>query len=446
MAFVRRRYYVWLVKAYIKRWKKTILASLVIGALVFFFIFLLFSYYFLPLVNRDFQKIGYAGSYTLQSLPEEILSEVSYGLTKVDNKGNIEPGAAEKWTVSDDGKTYTFTLKKNLKFSNGGKFTSNEIPFSFSDTKKKIISDSEISYTLKTPYSPFLAIVSKPILKKNFGLNDYYISKIDQESGFIKTLTISRKNSPHKQIIIFYPTQEALLTAFQLGEVNEVHSLSFSEKPDKVFSRWKNTEVKKEADRKKLVALFFNTNDKSLGNKKVRQALLYALPSDFDQGARTYSYLPPSSIYYSKSPNEGLVDIDLSKSLMKSSNEEKLNVTITTSSDLVDVAKKVAESWKKIQVSTKIQESQDVPLNFSIFLYTINLPKDPDMYTLWHSDQVNNITHYKNVRIDKLLEDGRQTTDVSKRQAIYADVQKYLLDDSPVAFLYFPYVYTVVRK
>jgi len=446
MAFVRRRYYVWLVKAYIKRWKRTILASLLIGALVFFFLFLLLTYYFLPLVNRDFQKIGYSGSYTLQSLPEEILSEVSYGLTKIDEKGNIEPGAAEKWTISDDGKTYKFTLKSNQKFSNGDTLTTKDIPFSFSDAVRKIVSDREISYTLKTPYSPFLAIVSKPILKRNFGLNSPYISKVEQDSGFIKSLTVSQKKSTHKKIINFYPTQEALMTAFQLGEVNEVHYLSFSEKPDKVFLKWKNTTTIKNPDYKKLVALFFNVNDQSLGNKKIRQALLYALPTEFDQGARTYSFLPENSIYYSKSPNEGLVDLDLSKSLMKASNEEKLNLTITTSSDLEDVAKKVSLAWEKINVHSKIQVSQDIPSNFSVFLYTINLPKDPDMYTLWHSDQPNNITHYKNVRIDKLLEDGRQTTDVAKRQAIYADVQKYLLDDSPAAFLYFPYVYTVTRK
>lgn len=443
---VRRRYYVWLFKAYIKRWKRTILASLIIGAAAFFCVSLLITYYFLPLINRDYQKIGYSGAYTLKTLPDEILSEISYGLTQVEDDGKITPGAAGKWTISEDGKTYEFELKNDQKFSNGEKLTTKDIPFSFSDASKKILSETRISYALKDPYSPFLTIVSKPILKKNFGLRDLYISKVDQNAGFVKSITISQKNSNHKKIINFYPTQEALLTAFQLGEVNEVKGLSFSEQPGKEFSSWKNISIVKEVDSKKLVALFFNTLDSSLGNKKIRQALLYALPPEFDQGKRTYSFIPSTSLYYSKSPNEGLVDLDLSKSLMKASSADKLSLTISTTSDLVEVAKKIASSWKKINVDVKIQESQDVPVNFTVFLYSINLPKDPDMYTLWHSEQVNNITHYKNVRIDKLLEDGRQITDVSKRQQIYADVQKYLLDDSPAAFLYFPYVYTVVRK
>ena len=71
---------------------------------------------------------------------------------------------------------------------------------------------------------------------------------------------------------------------------------------------------------------------------------------------------------------------------------------------------------------------------------------DPDQYTLWHSGQMNNITNYKNLRIDKLLEDGRQTVDIQSRIKIYADFQKYLLDDAPATFLYFPDIYTVTRN
>ena len=65
---------------------------------------------------------------------------------------------------------------------------------------------------------------------------------------------------------------------------------------------------------------------------------------------------------------------------------------------------------------------------------------------LWHSDGPDNITHYKNLRIDKLLEDGRKTVDVAKRKAIYNDFQKYLLEDAPAVFLYYPDEYTITRN
>lgn len=62
------------------------------------------------------------------------------------------------------------------------------------------------------------------------------------------------------------------------------------------------------------------------------------------------------------------------------------------------------------------------------------MPKDPDQYILWHSDQVNNIVRYKNLRIDKLLEDGRSVTNINERKEIYSDFQKYLMDDLPASF------------
>ena len=75
-----------------------------------------------------------------------------------------------------------------------------------------------------------------------------------------------------------------------------------------------------------------------------------------------------------------------------------------------------------------------------------NLSKDPDQYPLWHSGEQTNITKYKNLRIDKLLEDGRKNVDFNTRITIYNDFQKYLIEDTPASFLYFPYEYELIRK
>ena len=74
------------------------------------------------------------------------------------------------------------------------------------------------------------------------------------------------------------------------------------------------------------------------------------------------------------------------------------------------------------------------------------LPNDPDQYALWHEDQANSITLLSDKRIDKLLEDGRQTINQDDRKQIYDDFQKYLSDRVPAVFLYFPYEYTISRN
>jgi peptide/nickel transport system substrate-binding protein len=109
-------------------------------------------------------------------------------------------------------------------------------------------------------------------------------------------------------------------------------------------------------------------------------------------------------------------------------------------------AQTIAQNWKQIGVKVKIEEVDTVPKDFQLYVGDFNVPKDPDQYTLWHTGEINNITKFSNLRIDKLLEDGRKTVNQEERLKIYFDFQKYLIDESPASFLYFPYEYEFVRK
>lgn len=53
------------------------------------------------------------------------------GLTTKDASGNVIPGVADKWDVSDDQLTYTFYLRKNAKWSNGDPVTAHDFVYSF---------------------------------------------------------------------------------------------------------------------------------------------------------------------------------------------------------------------------------------------------------------------------------------------------------------------------
>ncbi len=60
------------------------------------------------------------------------LSAILYnGLVKFDMDGNIVPDLAEKWEVSNDGKVYTFHLRKGVKFHNGDPLTAHDIEFCY---------------------------------------------------------------------------------------------------------------------------------------------------------------------------------------------------------------------------------------------------------------------------------------------------------------------------
>lgn len=449
MSLIRRRYYTWLLRAYFKRWGRTILSSLVIGAVVFFAVVFLLNFYIMPLMQGKIQKIGYSGAYTTNTIPMPILQDISYGLTQIQSNGKISPGAAYRWQIKNGGRQYIFYIKKGQYFHNGQELTSESLNLGFADVKKENIDNYTVSVTLASPYSPYLANATKPIFAKNFsGLGNFRVKKIELNAGFVKSISLVNKDDESiKKIINFYPTQEALKTAFLLGEIDRASGISNPTIKNSRLSEWDNIIASRNIDYKQLVTLFYNNRDSLLSNKKIRQALNYAIPEKFSDGERAYSPFPPTSIYFSKSPNYGISDVGIARSTIEGEKDIKTaTLEISTPQEYKSIADEVGRQWQKLGIKTKIKIVSSIPEKFQILIYPINLPLDPDQYSLWHSDQVNNIIKYKNLRIDKLLEDGRSETDQERRISIYSDFQKYLIDDVPASFLYFPYEYDLIRK
>ncbi|MEU6723977.1 ABC transporter substrate-binding protein [Nonomuraea wenchangensis] len=106
------------------------------------------------------------------AIPQALLVNVYEGLVKLDQNGKIVPLLAEKWDVSDDRRTYTFTLRPGVTFSSGAPFTADDVVFSLdrvkSDWKLKIKAqldvvdkvekkdDTTAVVTLKRPSNGFL--------------------------------------------------------------------------------------------------------------------------------------------------------------------------------------------------------------------------------------------------------------------------------------------------
>ena len=77
--------------------------------------------------------------------------------------------------------------------------------------------------------------------------------------------------------------------------------------------------------------------------------------------------------------------------------------------------------------------------------------KDPDhLRYVFHSKQTppvgGNRGFYSNPKVDKLVEDGQATLDMSKRIPLYAEAQKLLGEDLPYVYLWFKYANVVHSK
>lgn len=449
---VRKRLLFWLIKAYLKKSGKAITISFLIGLLLCG-LFLFGSQYIhgvIPISKKI--SIGIVGAYTQDTLPQSVMERLSRGLTRIEENGSVVPDVAESWKVSGDGKTYTFYIKPNVRFVNGQTVTSETINYNFADVTIAKPDKRTIVFTLKDAYAPFPVTVAKPIFTKGLiGINDYRIKEIKLNGNFIQSLTlVSTKNQFDVIVYQFYPSENALKMAFMLGEITEAKGLTTPKYKDTSFAGYPNTEVIKKTNESRLVTLFFNTADGTLSDKKFRLALSYAMPNEYPGEQKAFLPYTKESMFYNTTLPERKQDYVHAKALLgsdeKASNSAERKITLTTLKKYRSAADEIKKSWQKIGVETKIEETESIPTKFQAFLGDFSIPRDPDQYSLWHSEQPNNISHYKNLRIDKLLEDGRKTTNWDERKKLYADFQKYLMDDAPASFLYFPIEYTLIKK
>lgn len=120
----------------------------------------------------------YMGNNIFESSLDPVKGAMSYGysftnnaLTRVNPNSEYEGDLAESWNISEDSLTYTFNLKKDIKFHDGSDFTSEDVVFTYETVKDnqadnenvdltrlkdvEAIDDYTVKFTLSEPYSPF---------------------------------------------------------------------------------------------------------------------------------------------------------------------------------------------------------------------------------------------------------------------------------------------------
>jgi len=125
-----------------------------------------------------------------------IVQQVYDGLVAFDTNLRVIPGLAESWTVTRDGKHYTFTLRKGVRFHNGREVSAADVvaslsrlydPLNKTSAKEflyrikgsrefregktgaidgiRAVSDTQVTIELTEPYAPFLSALAMPITK-----------------------------------------------------------------------------------------------------------------------------------------------------------------------------------------------------------------------------------------------------------------------------------------
>ena len=257
---------------------------------------------------RDLNPHNYAGELYAQNILYE-------GLVKISPKGEIVPSLAESWEISEDGKEYTFHLRKGVVFSDGEKFDANAVKANFDaimDNKDRhgwlesvrlfnkfeVVDENTFKIYLNEPYFPMMIelgvirpfrFVSPKAFKNGTtkdGVNEYigtgpYVLKqntVDQEAIFEVNEKYWGEKPKVKTIRVkVIPDGQTRALALEKGEIDLLFGKNMidAETMEK-FSTMKGFETKM-SEPLSTRMMIVNTTKGALQDKNVRKAIQHVL-------------------------------------------------------------------------------------------------------------------------------------------------------------------------
>lgn len=436
----------WILSSFVKKQKTIILIATILGFLIF-----IFTQSLLPLLPKPAPqtKIGLVGLYSLNTLPSSISQTISRGLTKVDETNQIKPDIAESWEILQDNTLFRFYLKPDILWNDDTLIISSDLKYDIPNVEVSYPNPKVIEFKLKEPFSPLLTLLTQPIFKNNsISAGDYTIKKAQYSGSYLKSLELVGKHG--KLSYRFYPSNQSAWLGFKLGEVDQLQNLIINPLDD---SWRKKVDLIESVNQQQYLAIIFNNKDSNLSVKSLRQALAYATKNK-SSNDQTRALTPISPLSWAHNPNVKPYDYSQSqasdlydKFLKEASLSGELKLSLGTSQSFLELAETIAKDWEEtLPVKVEVKIINSIEPDFQALLIAQEIPLDPDQHALWHSTQNSNISHYSDLQIDKLLEDGRKEMNQAKRLEIYRDFQKFIVEDSPAIFLSHPTTYTISRK
>jgi peptide/nickel transport system substrate-binding protein len=353
-----------------------------------------------------------------------------------------------------------------------------------------------IQLTLKKPYPAFLenatlgvlpshlwqntSAESFPLHEQNLeaiGSGPYKLSKITKDSNGIPTAYELKAFSDfalgkprlEKITIGFYKNEEELVEAYKNGQIDSLGSLS----PALVKELEESDQRVVKSTLPRVFAVFFNQNHNPVFlDATVRKALNLAVPRQEIVENIFHGYAEPlEGIFTSTNDEPTKTDLVAAKKMLtdagwklndqgvmqkttkaskdKPAATQVLTFSLATSNieELKQIAEKLKANWTALgaKVEIEIYESNDLnqnvikPRKYDALLFGEVMGRDSNLYPFWHSSQRTdpglNIAMYTNAKVDRLLEEARQTSGLEERNKKYFEAETEIKKDQPVAFI-----------
>ena len=409
-----------------------------------------------------------------------VFYNVQESLVKVDRHGKLVPSLAERWHTADN-RNYTFFLKKGVRFHNGRELKAADVKYCFEralnpETKHPYAKDYEavgdiivkddytVTFALKTVNANFLQNVARagaaiypreavdtlkshPVGTGPFRFEEWVRG---DRVVLVKNGEYHVKGLPKLDRVTFrfITDPNAVLAALKAGDIDV--SL-FGLGPEHVQDLLKDARFQViSGDTTNDVILSMNNSRKPYTDVRVRRAMTYGINKGdvlkgamFGMGKILGTNVDPLNPYYVDMSKAMPYDPARAKQLLAEAGypngfDTVLKVTpqyeYTVRSGQV-----IADNLKKAGVNVKIEQ-----IEWGQWLSRVFREADFDLSIIGHAEawDIKNYANpkyywrYDSPKFQALFAKSEVTVDEKARREVYADMQKVLVEEAPVVWLF----------
>lgn len=413
------------------------------------------------------------------AIDEIVYANVFEGLTRIGSDGSVQPALAESWTVSDDGKVYTFKLRSGAKFHDGTDLDAGDVKFSLDRARAEdsvnaqkplfaqidsveAVDATTVKVMLKQPQGSFLynmgwgdAVIVAPESAEGNKTNPVGTGPFKFDSWAKGSSVKIVKNPDYwgdavaldKAEFRIVPDAAAAVPALLSGDVHAFANMPAGDALAQI-----------QADPRFAVVIgategetILSTNNKKppFDNLKVRQAIAHALDREAIIQAGASGFGTPIGSHFSPA-NEAYVDLtgtyprdlDKAKALLAEAGFAdgiKATIKLPPPAYARDGGQVVAAQLREIGIDLEI-----IPVEWAQWLDQVFKAKDYDLTIVSHTEP-NDIGiyarkdyyfQYDNAEFDAIIAELDVTADPAKRKELYGKAQTILANDAVNGFMF----------
>lgn len=440
--------------------------------------------------------IGLDPHTTNSTATRNLLENVYDTLVAFAADGQLVPALATAWTVSPDGRAYTFELRRGVTFHDGAPLSAADVVFSLLRLKDPAVASPRsedfaaietvvasgphtVVVRLRSPFGPLLS-------KLAFSMNAIVPAHLVRRGDELQRVAIGTgpfrlaDYQPQTRLLLarypgywgrdaaggplpyldgiefrFFPDPNARTLALRTGYVDFIEYVPAADVA--LLQRQPAVRVVGGVGTN-FRSLVLNTRVPPLDDPRVRKALAYAIDREavvamalFGVGGvpAAGASVPPGSRFALRDSPYRRRDVARARQLLRQAGLPAgfaLTLLCTSTYDFLRApAEVIVANLKEIGVRVRLRVldwslflPQVVERRFALALWGESGLADPDdfLYEPLHSRGGQNVGSFADGELDKLLEAGRRTPDDDERRRIYEAAQRRILDAAPHVFLF----------